>query len=111
MADKVLERAVVLPSLWEGLPLTPLEAMAMGIPVVAHAVGGLKEIIEDGVSGVLIEGTDPASYAAAVRRLTAASALRTAIVARARRVVAERFSWSAAQRAYLDLYRAALGLP
>ncbi len=102
---------LLLPSLWEGLPLTPLEAMAMGIPVVAHAVGGLKEIIEDGVSGVLIEGTDPASYAAAVRRLTAASALRTAIVARARRVVAERFSWSAAQRAYLDLYRAALGLP
>ena len=102
---------LLLPSLWEGLPFTPLEAMAMGIPVVANAVGGLKEIIEDGRSGILIQGTDPADYAAAVRRLTAAPALRTAIIARARQVVAERFSWAAAQQVYVDIYRSALSLP
>ena len=80
----------------------------MGVPVVASAVGGLKEIVEDGRSGFLIEGRDPARYAAAVRRLIADPAQRAAVVARAREVVAERFAWGAAQEAYLDLYRAAL---
>ncbi len=102
---------LLLPSLWEGLPFTPLEAMAMGIPVVASAVGGLTEMVEDGVSGILIRGADPADYARAVRQLAAAPALRTAIIDQARQAVAERFSLSAAQRAHLDLYRAALSLP
>ena len=50
----------------------------------------------------------PGRYAAAVRRLIADPAERAGIVARAREVVAERFAWTAAQEAYLDLYRAAL---
>jgi len=99
---------LLMPSLWEGMPLAALEAMAMGVPVVANAVGGLPEIIDDGRSGVLIEGGDPGRYAAAVRRLNADPARRAGIVARAREVVAERFAWAAAQEAYLDLYRAAL---
>jgi D-inositol-3-phosphate glycosyltransferase len=82
--------------------------MAMGVPVVASAVGGLKEIIEDGRSGFLVEGRNPGPYAAAVRRLIADPAERAGVVARAREVVAERFAWAAAQEAYLDLYRAAL---
>ena len=99
---------LLMPSLWEGMPLAALEAMAMGVPVVASAVGGLKEIIEDGRSGFLVEGRDPGPYAAAVRRLIADPAERAGVVARAREVVAERFAWAAAQEAYLDLYRAAL---
>ncbi|MDF2781518.1 MAG: gumH [Geminicoccaceae bacterium] len=99
---------LLMPSLWEGMPLAALEAMAMGVPVVASAVGGLKEIIEDGRSGFLVEGRDPGPYAAAIRRLIADPAERAGLVARAREVVAERFAWTAAQEAYLDLYRAAL---
>ena len=66
---------LVVPSLWEGMPLAPLEAMAIGVPVVAHRVGGLPEIIADGRTGLLIDGLDPAGYARAVGRLTDGSAL------------------------------------
>jgi D-inositol-3-phosphate glycosyltransferase len=100
-----------MPSLWEGMPLAALEAMAIGVPVVASAVGGLREIIEDGRSGFLVEGGDRGRYAAAVRRLSADPAQRAAIVARAREIVAGRFAWPAAQEVYLDLYRAALAKP
>jgi glycosyltransferase involved in cell wall biosynthesis len=102
---------LLLPSLWEGMPLAALEAMAIGVPVVVSAVGGLREIIEDGRSGFLIEGRDPGAYAAAIRRLSADPTQRAAIVARARTVVAQRFAWPAAQEVYLDLYRAALARP
>lgn len=101
---------LVVPSLWEGMPLAPLEAMAVGVPVVAHRVGGLPEIIDDGRTGLLIAGLDPAGYASAVRRLTDGSALRAEIVARARSEVAQRFSWAAARQVYLELYRKALAI-
>ncbi|MCX6049382.1 MAG: glycosyltransferase family 4 protein [Chloroflexi bacterium] len=56
----------VLPSLFEGLPLVVLEAMAIGIPVVGTRVCGTWEAIEDGVNGRLVEARDSAALAAAV---------------------------------------------
>ncbi len=102
---------LLVPSLWEGLPLAPLEAMAIGIPVVASAVGGLPEIIDHGRNGILIDGHDPGRFAEAVRLLMAAPALRDAIIERARTVVAERYAWEAISRRYLDIYRQTIGLP
>lgn len=96
---------LIVPSLWEGMPLAPLEAMAMGIPVVASAVGGLPEIIEHERSGMLIDGHEPDRYAQAIRRLDEAPELRAEIVARARAVVAERFAWPVTRQAYLAIYR------
>ena len=60
---------------------------------------------------MLIDGHDPSHYAEAVRRLTDDAAWRAGIVARARADVADRFSWAAARRAYLELYREALARP
>jgi glycosyltransferase involved in cell wall biosynthesis len=57
----------VMPSLSEAWGLAALEAMASGVPVVASSVGGLKEIIEDGVSGWLVPPDDPGALAAAIR--------------------------------------------
>jgi glycosyltransferase involved in cell wall biosynthesis len=60
----------VLASRHEGLPLAVMEALALGVPVVATRVGGLPELVEDGVSGVLVEPGDAAALAAAILTLT-----------------------------------------
>jgi glycosyltransferase involved in cell wall biosynthesis len=66
----------VLPSLFEGLPLSVLEAMAAGKPVVATSVGGTPEAVLDGETGFLVPPRDPASLVAAIHRLLADACLR-----------------------------------
>ncbi len=67
---------LVLPSLWEACPYTLLEAMAMKIPVVASSVGGVDEIIEDGVSGLLVPPLNPPALADAIMKLREDRGLR-----------------------------------
>jgi len=76
----------VLPSLWEGLPLALLEAMAAGTPVVATAVGGVPRVVENGVTGRLAAPGDAAGLAAAIGELLAdpAGAGRMALAGQAR---------------------------
>jgi glycosyltransferase involved in cell wall biosynthesis len=59
----------VLSSVWEGSPLAVMEYMACAAPIVATAVGGVPDLIEDGVHGLLVQPRDPAALAAAIRRL------------------------------------------
>jgi glycosyltransferase involved in cell wall biosynthesis len=59
----------VLPSRSEGIPNAVLEAMAMGIPVVSTAVGGVPEIIEDGVNGCLVSADDPQGLARGIAKV------------------------------------------
>jgi glycosyltransferase involved in cell wall biosynthesis len=61
--------AFVLPTLWEGLPYSILEAMAAALPVVASRVGGIPEEVVDGETGYLVERQDPRALAEALRRI------------------------------------------
>ena len=111
--ERLYERAavVVLPSYREGLPICVLEAMAHGRPVVASAVGGIPELVENGVTGYLVEPGDVAGLRAAIERLLADPALRRRMGRAARERVAERCSWDRVTAATLDAYGVPRELP
>lgn len=79
---------VVLTSDNEGVPVSLIEAATLGVPVVALDVGGVGEVVVDGVTGFVVE--EEASLTPAVQRLVADSALRRSMGDRARTVIAER---------------------
>jgi glycosyltransferase involved in cell wall biosynthesis/peptidoglycan/xylan/chitin deacetylase (PgdA/CDA1 family) len=95
----------VLPSLTEGIPLALLEAMAAGLPVVASAVGGVPEVVEDGVSGRLVPADDRDSLRASLDDLLQDSRQRARLGRSARARVRERFSLSSMAASYRELYR------
>ena len=66
----------VLSSLWEGLPYTIIEAMAARVPVISSDVGGCRELVVDGETGLLVRPRDPSALAAAMRRLWSDEGLR-----------------------------------
>lgn len=92
----------VVPSLYEPFGLVALEAMACGVPVVAAAVGGLKEIVQDGESGLLVPPGDAAALARGLTTLLSDDALRRRLAAGARRR-AEQFSIERRSRELLQL--------
>ena len=71
---------LLMTSRWEGLPYILLEALCAGVPVVAAAVGGIPEVIRDGLGGVLVPTRDPRDFADSVRKMTSdAETWRTAV--------------------------------
>lgn len=101
----------VLPSHWEGMPNSVLEAMAAGAPVVATGVDGTLDVVEDGVTGLLVPPDDPAALARALNDLLHQPDRRTALAAAATRAVETRFSLEAMIDAYLFLYTELLPVP
>jgi len=94
----------ILPSRNEGLPFALLEAMASGLPVVASRVGGIPELVQDNISGLLIEPADGQQLTFSLCRLYTDDNLRDRLGRAALHTVASRFSFStmvaATRRAY-----------
>lgn len=93
----------VHPAIWEeAFGLGIAEAMASGCAVIASRVGAIPELVEDGVTGLLVPPSDPAALAAAIRRLLEDPGLRQRLATAARACVEERFELSRAVDAHLD---------
>lgn len=88
-----LSQVSVLPSLVEATSITGLESMASGLPVVGTRIGGIPELIEDGVHGLLVPHADPNALGGAVCRLLSDPDLAARLGAAARRRAIAEFSW------------------
>ncbi len=105
-----LARATVLalPTLHrEGMPTVLLEAMQVGVPVVASRIGGVEELVEDQVTGLLVEPGDPAALAQALGRVLEDPELASRLAAAGRRRVRERHSTAAMVEGHLRAFRQA----
>jgi glycosyltransferase involved in cell wall biosynthesis len=98
-----------LPSWWEAMPLSVLEAMAAGLPVVASDVGDVARVVADGETGYVVAKQSPEQLAGALRKLLADPGLSRRMGAAGRRRVEEHFSSVGTARAISDLYAAVEG--
>lgn len=91
-------------SIHEGIPMTVLEAMAHGLPVVAPKVGGLREILDDGVQGYLLEVRDPEAFAEKCLSVCRNKTLWQRMSQAAREKVLRTFSMERMTQQYFNLY-------
>ncbi|MFB3079016.1 MAG: glycosyltransferase family 4 protein [Lysobacterales bacterium] len=97
--------AVLMPSRWEGLPSVALQAGVMARPLVATEVGGLREVVVDQQTGIVVEPEDSEGVADAVAFLVAHPEAATRMGQNARYRVQTEFSWQRCVDAYDALYR------
>ncbi len=103
---------MLLPSRWqEPFGIVCLEAALMERPVVASRVGGVPEVVEDGVSGTLVEPDRPEALAQGITALLDDPAGLVAMGRRARRRAEDRFGYDRFLRSHLQWYAEALGMP
>jgi glycosyltransferase involved in cell wall biosynthesis len=91
-------------SIHEGIPMSVLEAMARGVPPIVPRVGGMEEIVTDGVDGYLVDGRDPLVFAERCLALYKDETLRQNMARAAREKIISQFSIGRMVSAYLELY-------
>jgi glycosyltransferase involved in cell wall biosynthesis len=112
--DRLLEffrtaSALVLPTREDNCPMVVLEAMAAGVPVLASNVGGVPDLIADGVTGLFCDPDKPESFRAGVARLLADRAPAQQLAAAAKAEARRRFHPEVIARGHLAIYRQVLG--
>jgi glycosyltransferase involved in cell wall biosynthesis len=98
----------VFPSRWEGFGLVAAEAMACGKATVVTDVGGLRDVVADGETGVVVKGEAPESLASALDTLLSDAPLRARLGAAAREAALARFHGTVIAEAMVSAYRAAM---
>lgn len=101
--------ALVLCSAREGLPLCVLEGMRAGLPVIASAVGGIPEAVDDGITGILVPPGDPQALSRALGSLLDDPVRRVRLGAAGRARYEARFTFDRQYQDTLDVYRSACG--
>jgi glycosyltransferase involved in cell wall biosynthesis len=100
-----LATVVAVPSHSEGSPNVVLEAMAAGLPIVANRVGGVPEILEDGVTGLMVEPRNPEAMAKTIFQLLSNADLRSRLGSAARARAESAHTPEAYRRALVEFYR------
>ena len=95
---------LVMPSFTEGLPITLLEAMRARLPVIASSVGGIPDVLEDGVGGILVQPGNVEELAAAITKLVLSPLLRKQLATNSYFVFKQKYSASQMAEAYMKLY-------
>lgn len=101
---------LVVPSLSEGLGKVIPEALGCGVPVVATNVGGIPELIKDGVNGLLVEPGNAVQLAHAIKRVLVEVDLYTQFKIMGQRLFRDRFNVTAVVSNYIDLFRKAVSV-
>jgi glycosyltransferase involved in cell wall biosynthesis len=101
--------ALALPSLEDNCPMVVLEAMAAGIPVVAAKVGGVPDLIEEGVTGLFCDPTDAPSMASGVAKFVKDASSTESLAARAKQQAVARFSSTIVAQRHVDIYKEVIG--
>lgn len=111
--QRLLGRAaiLVLPSTEDNCPMVILEAMAAGVPVAASRIGGIPDLIEEGVSGVLFDPTSPENIRDSINSLLSNPPAAQKMAEVARKRAAQRFAPIEVARRHLEIYREVLANP
>ena len=108
--SSVLDQASIfaLPSNWEGFPLSILEAMRAGLPVIANDVGGVRESVGNGINGFLIARGDTAGLARALQTLLADETLRRRMGRKSRLLFEQKFTSQRMLKKTFEIYQQAI---
>ena len=98
----------VLPSLTEGTPVTVLEAMSCGCPVVATKVGGLPSLIKDKKNGLLVKSQSSVEISRAIIKILSENDLRDKIIKEAQKTIEEGYSWPIIIKSFKGIYKSCL---
>jgi glycosyltransferase involved in cell wall biosynthesis len=108
LAEMETASLLVLPTFEDNCPMVVLEAMAVGLPVIASKVGGVPDLITDGETGLMFDPLNPSSMRGATERILSDAGLRNRLGEAAKREARERFHPEVIARAHLDIYHKVL---
>lgn len=97
------------PSLWEGFPIALLSAMAAGLPVIVTPVGGVPEVVKDGINGLIVPAGDPVALAAAIWRVHEDPVGASVLGGAAEATIRNRYSHRTTARRIMEIYDQVLG--